>query len=112
MQVTGNRRYPAFLPGRLAQLAVGEPYDQARLADAQQRLISSGYYDAAYVSVDPQERSESEGQDENAAPAAVTAPVQMQVTEAPLKKATLGLGFTTDGGPRITLDSLDRKSVV
>ena len=104
VQVTGNRRYPAFLPGRLAQLAVGEPYDQARLADAQQRLISSGYYDAAYVSVDPQERSESEGQDENAAPAAVTAPVQMQVTEAPLKKATLGLGFTTDGGPRITLE--------
>ena len=49
VQVTGNRRYPAFLPGRLAQLAVGEPYDQARLADAQQRLISSGYYDAYYI---------------------------------------------------------------
>ena len=99
-QVTGNQRYPAVLPERLAMLAPGEPYDQTRLADAQQRLISSGYYDAAYVSVDPQERVEGDA----AQAQTITAPVQMQVTEAPLKKATLGVGFTTDGGPRITLE--------
>jgi len=90
VQVTGNRRYPAFLPGRLAQLAVGEPYDQARLADAQQRLISSGYYDAAYVSVDPQERSESEGQGETRAEPARPGPSCWDGSPGPFRRGQGG----------------------
>ncbi|MGP1517914.1 MAG: autotransporter assembly complex protein TamA [Ottowia sp.] len=121
-QVSGQQRYPAVLAERLTQLRVGEPYDQSRLADAQQRLISSGYYDAAYVTIETKdaetkdaetgdgETGAGEGDAVADAPAAseapepVHAPLHIQVTEAKLQKVTLGLGFTTDGGPRLTAE--------
>ena len=91
LQVTGTERYDPVLVPRLARLEPGEVYDQARLNDAQYRLTSSGYYDSATVFIDP------EGD-----PAAV--PVQVQVTEAKLQKVVLGVGFSTDGGPRVSLE--------
>ncbi|RRD57748.1 outer membrane protein assembly factor [Comamonadaceae bacterium OH2545_COT-014] len=93
LQVSGTQRYHPALPERLARLTPGEIYDQTRLIEAQQRLTSSGYYDAAYIAISPADDVD---------PAAV--PVQVQVTEAKLQKVTLGLGFSTDGGARLTLE--------
>ncbi|RYY91617.1 MAG: outer membrane protein assembly factor, partial [Comamonadaceae bacterium] len=76
---------------RLARLPVGMVYDQDKIVQAQLRLAASGYFDSAFIFVDP------EGD-----PAA--APVQVTVREAPLQKLVLGVGFTTDGGPRLTAE--------
>jgi translocation and assembly module TamA len=91
MQVTGVERYDPVLVPRLARLAEGSVYDQNRLIEAQQRLASSGYFDSAYVFVDP-----------DGDPTA--APVQVQVREAKLQKIILGVGITTDSGPRASVE--------
>jgi translocation and assembly module TamA len=93
--VEGARRYPADLPQRLSWLKPGEVYDQQKLVDAQQRLAASGYYDSAYVSIDP----------DTANPAA--APVHYSVTEAKRYKLQLGVGYRTDSGPRASVDWRD-----
>lgn len=91
MQVAGIERYDPVLVPRLARLPVGMVYDQEKIVQAQLRLAASGYFDSAFIFVDP------EGD-----PAA--APVQVTVREAPLQKLVLGIGFTTDGGPRLTAE--------
>ena len=90
-QVSGMERYDPVLVPRLARLPEGSVYDQRRLVEAQQRLASSGYFDSAYVFVDPA-----------GDPAA--APVQVQVREAKLQKIILGVGITTDSGPRASVE--------
>lgn len=91
MQVTGVERYDPVLVPRLARLNAGAVYDQRQLTEAQQRLASSGYFDSAYIFVDP----ESDPQ---------AAPVQVQVREAKLQKVILGVGVTTDSGPRASIE--------
>jgi translocation and assembly module TamA len=91
LRVTGLERYDPVLVPRLSRLAPGQVYDQEQIVQAQLRLAGSGYFDSAFIFVDP-------GSD----PAA--APVQVTVREAPLQKVVLGLGFTTDGGPRATVE--------
>ena len=91
MQVSGMERYDPVLVPRLARLPEGSVYDQRRLVEAQQRLASSGYFDSAYVFVDP-----------DGDPAA--APVQVLVREAMLQKIILGVGITTDSGPRASVE--------
>lgn len=91
LRVTGMERYDPVLVPRLARLPQGMVYDQEKIVEAQLRLAGSGYFDSAFVYVDP----ESD-------PAA--ADVQVTVREAPLHKVVLGLGFTTDGGPRASVE--------
>jgi translocation and assembly module TamA len=91
MNVTGVQRYDPVLVPRLARLPIGLVYDQEKIVQAQLRLTGSGYFDSAFLYVAP-----------DADPAA--APVQVTVREAPLQKVVLGVGFTTDGGPRATLE--------
>lgn len=91
IRVTGMERYDPVLVERLARLPQGTVYDQEKIVEAQLRLTGSGYFDSAFIFIDPQSD-----------PAA--APVQVSVREAPLQKVVLGLGFTTDGGPRATVE--------
>jgi translocation and assembly module TamA len=91
MQVTGVERYDPVLVPRLARLTTGAPYDQNQLVEAQQRLASSGYFDSAYIFVDPESDP-------------LAAPVQVQVREAKLQKIILGVGVTTDSGPRASIE--------
>jgi len=91
LRVSGVQRYDPVLVPRLARLPRGSVYDQEKIVQAQLRLAGSGYFDSAFIYVDP----ESD-------PAA--ADVQVTVREAPLQKVVLGLGFTTDGGPRATVE--------
>jgi translocation and assembly module TamA len=93
--VEGAQRYPADLPQRLSWLKPSDPYDQQKLVDAQQRLAASGYYDSAYISIDPDAGD----------PAA--APVHYSVTEAKRYKLQLGVGYRTDSGPRASVDWRD-----
>ena len=91
LQVSGVDKYDPVLVPRLARLQPGQVYDLEDLAQAQQRLAASGYFDSASVFINP------EGD-----PAAV--PVQVQVRESPLQKLILGVGVTTDSGPRVSVE--------
>ena len=91
LKITGVERYDPVLVPRLARLNPGQVYDQKALTDAQQRLAASGYFDAAYVFLDP-----------DGDPAA--APVEVQVRESQLQKIILGVGLTTDSGPRASVE--------
>ncbi|MEJ8836703.1 autotransporter assembly complex protein TamA [Ramlibacter sp. AN1133] len=91
VRVAGIERYDPVLVSRLARLPEGTVYDQDRIVQAQLRLAGSGYFDSAFIFIDPQSDPQA-------------APVQVTVREAPLQKVVLGLGFTTDGGPRATVE--------
>ena len=91
MQVSGVERYDPLLVPRLARLNAGTVYDQNQLVEAQFRLASSGYFDSASIFVDPESDP-------------LAAPVQVQVSEARLQKIILGVGLTTDSGPRASVE--------
>ncbi|GBU14670.1 outer membrane protein assembly factor [Polaromonas sp.] len=95
LQVRGVKRYDPVLVPRLARLKEGDIYDQSQLVAAQQRLASSGYFSSAYVSINP---------DSDPVGDPLATPVQVQVREAPLQKVILGLGVTTDNGPRASFE--------
>ncbi len=89
--IKGTERYDTQLVTRLARLPQGASYDQAQLVAAQQRLADSGYFDSAYLTLDT-----------SGDPAA--APVLVQLREARLQKLILGVGASTDGGPRLSVE--------
>ena len=91
MQVSGVKRYDPALVPRLARLKQGDVYNQSELVQAQFRLASSGYFDSAYLFIDPESDP-------------LATPVQVQVREAKLQKVILGVGITTDSGPRVSVE--------
>ena len=91
MQISGVERFDPVLVSRLARLPVGSEYDQNAVVQAQLRLASSGYFDSATIFIDPEGNPEA-------------VPVQVQVKEARLQKLILGVGITTDSGPRLSLE--------
>lgn len=93
MQISGVSRYNPVLVPRLAQLKAGAVYDQKELINAQQRIATSGYFDSANVSIDLESAND---------PSAT--PVLVSVREAPLQKVVLGVGLSTDSGPRASLE--------
>jgi translocation and assembly module TamA len=62
------------------------------LLEAQQRLSDSGFFDSVFVSLD------------TAAGSASQAPVLIQLREAKLQKIVLGVGVSTDSGPRLSME--------
>jgi translocation and assembly module TamA len=96
LQITGLERYDTDLVTRLMRLPVGASYDQSDLVAAQQRLASSGYFDSAYVSLD------TTGDPDKA-------PVVVQLREGKLKKIVLGVGISTDSGPRMSVEHTNHK---
>lgn len=94
--ISGLERYDAELVTRLARLTPGSDYEQTSLVQAQQRLVDSGFFDSAYVSLDT-----------SGTPGA--APIKIQVREAQLKKLVLGVGASTDAGPRLSVEHTHHK---
>ncbi len=94
LAVQGALRYDATMAERLVRLAgvrTGEPYDEALLQAAQQRLVDSGYYASAFVVLgDTTDPSAS--------------PVEVRVREVPLQKVIAGVGVSTDNGARLSLE--------
>ena len=52
LQITGANKYGATQVERLARLPIGQVYRQNDLLEAQQRLVTSGFYDSVFVSLD------------------------------------------------------------
>jgi len=91
LEIAGLQKYDRELVERLARLTPGAEYDRTRMLEAQQRLQDSGYFDSVFLSLDTL-----------ADPAA--APVVVTLREAKLKKVVLGVGISTDSGPRFSLE--------
>ena len=91
LKISGAKRYDTELITRLIRLPSGADYDQTQLAQAQQRLVDSGYFDSVFVSLDTTADPQS-------------APVLVQLREALLQKLVLGVGASTDSGARLTAE--------
>ena len=96
LAIDGLERFDAALVQRLARLTPGADYSQAELVAAQQRLSDSGYFDSAFVTVDTTS-------DPKAAQVLVT------LREARLQKLVLGVGISTDSGPRLSAEHTHHK---
>ncbi len=94
--IEGLQRYDMALVQQLTRLTPGNVYSQAELVAAQQRLSDSGYFDSAFVTLDT-----------SASPDA--APVQVRLREARLQKLVLGVGASTDSGPRLSAEHTHHK---
>jgi translocation and assembly module TamA len=88
IEITGLKRYPRELVENLSAARRGERYTHDALLRYQAALQASGYFSSASVSVDPVRGG------------ATTLPVVVRVTEYPAMKLDLGLGYSTDTGPR------------
>jgi translocation and assembly module TamA len=96
LELRGLQRYSAELVTRLAQLPTGADYSQAQLLQTQQRLADSGYFDSVFLTLDTQGDPQA-------------APVVAQLREAQLQKLVLGVGFSTDSGPRLSAEHTHRQ---
>lgn len=91
LHISGTERYGDDQVERLAHLRPGDVYKQNELLRAQQRLVASGFYDAVFVSLEPD------------APAEAT-PIKIDVKEALRQKWLVGAGVRSDNGPRLTAE--------
>lgn len=81
----------------LVSFVKGQLYREQLLLDFQERLQKLNLFDSVFVTL-------------NTDPVlAAAAPVSVQVRELPLQDATLGIGASSDTGPRITAEHLHRR---
>lgn len=97
LRIEGLERYPDDTVRNLAGFGAGAPATERRLVDYQERLLAAGLFDAATVSVDL-----DVGQ-------ADATPVAVRVREKPLHELTAGVGFSTNIGPRGSLQYTHRR---
>ncbi|MFO1502566.1 MAG: BamA/TamA family outer membrane protein [Steroidobacteraceae bacterium] len=92
LKLEGVERYDAAGIRNIAQLPTGQVYSEDTLLDTQQRLMASGYFESAFLLLDSSERRPDE------------ATVIAQLREARLQKLVFGAGYSTDTGPRLSVD--------
>ena len=95
--VEGIERYDVDAVRRLATFGPGSPYTEKLLLDYQERLVKSGLFQGASVEIDPDPAH------------ADAAKVTVKVKELTLQQATLGLGYSANTGPRLTLEHYHRR---
>lgn len=91
LNIEGIEHYDAQMVERLARLSEGQAYALKDLIDAQQRLISSGYYDSVLISLA-----------DTGTPQAW--PVKVQLREAARQKWVLGVGVKSDSGMHLSAE--------
>lgn len=94
--ISGLNRYDEDLVRRLARIPPGMDYSQAELVDAQQRLSDSGYFDSAFLTLDTTSNPQA-------------AQIMVKLREARLQKLVLGVGISTDTGPRLSVEHTHHK---
>lgn len=97
LQVQGLSRYSRKMIDQLNPIAPGEPFSQAKLNELQSRLQDTGYFRSAFATIDV----------DPAHPTHV--PVRVDLNENKRQQLAVGLGFSTDAGPRVQLRWLDRR---
>jgi translocation and assembly module TamA len=95
--IEGLERQPESTVRNLAGFLAGQPLDEARLNDYQDRLQKTGLYDQVTVTYDSDPTQASH------------ATVTVRVHEQSLHQATTAIGVSSDTGPRVSLEYADRK---
>ena len=133
LQTIGLKRYPPETVRNLDPIDLGELYSQEKIFEFQRRLNNSGYFSRVEVSIDavadpgsdprspfvlpstendaPSNASASTAASAASAtaspptplPREVTLPVRVVVEENKAKQLSVGLGLSTNSGPRATL---------
>lgn len=96
LDIEGTEHYDAQMVQRLARLRAGQTYKQSDLLEAQQRLISSGYYDSVLIALA-----------ETGSPEAW--PVKVQLREAARQKFVLGVGVKSDSGMHLSAEHVHHR---
>ncbi len=97
IRIEGLQRYDADSVLRLSTFSPGAPYSDKLLLDFQERLQKAGLFEGSSVEIDA-----------NPATADAT-PVIVRVRELTLQQATVGVGYSANTGPRVTLEHLHRR---
>ncbi|MBW8829027.1 MAG: BamA/TamA family outer membrane protein [Burkholderiales bacterium] len=95
--IEGLSRYPEDAVRKLATFWPGEPYSEQLLLDYQDRLQKVGLFEGAVIEIDPNPAT------------ATAAPVLIHVKELPMQGATVGVGYSANTGPRLTLEHMHRR---
>ncbi len=101
VRIVGAERYDESIARHLARLRRGDDYDQRVLLNAQRYLTDSGYYRSALARVETGPEVDPQA-----------APVLIEVEEERLKKQTIGVGLSTDYGPRLSVEQIDNRSLL
>lgn len=96
IRVEGLHRQPASAVLNLAPFKKGDPYEENKVLDWQERIQKLNLFENIFVStgVDPTE--------------ADATPVVVQLRELPMQAATVGVGASSDTGPRVSGEHLHR----
>lgn len=88
----GDSPFDPDLLARMVPFEAGTPYDSELVADLNQALQSSGYFEGVRVDANPANAEQQR------------IPVAVQLTTREPRTLGLGLGYSTDVGPRLRLD--------
>lgn len=90
----GDSPFDPDLLDRMVPFDAGTPYDSELVADLNQAMQSSGYFEGVRVDANPANAEQ------------LSIPVTVQLTTRDPRTLGLGLGYSTDVGPRVRLDFL------
>jgi translocation and assembly module TamA len=96
LQINGLERYSREMIDLLNPIRPGDAYSLDKLNELQSRLEDTGYFRTAFATVEA----------DIAHPQ--NAPVRVDLVENQRKRLSLGVGFSTDTGPRLQAKWLDR----
>ena len=97
LRIEGLQRFDADAVRRLSTFNAGQPYSEKLLLDFQERLQRAGLFEGSSVEIDPDPTT------------ANATPVIVRVRELNLQQATVGVGYSANTGPRLTLEHLHRR---
>ena len=97
LRIEGLSRYDEAAVRRLADFRPGEPYRERLLIDFQERLQKLGLFEGASVELDAD------------ASTAAAAPVVVKLKELSLQQATVGVGYSANTGPRLSVEHTHRR---
>ncbi len=96
LRVEGLQRYDETTVTRLATFGRGEPYSEKLLLDFQERIQKLGLFEGATVELDADPVN------------AQAATVIVRVKEQTQHVATIGVGYSANTGPRVSLEHTNR----
>lgn len=96
MQIEGLKRYSRDMVEKLNPIKPGEPYSQEKLNELQANVQETGYFRSAFATID----ANPEHPD--------NVVIKLDLTENERRRLSLGLGFSTDSGPRAQVKWMDR----
>lgn len=96
IQIDGLKRYSRDMVDKLNPITPGEPYSQEKLNELQARVQETGYFRSSFATIDVNPDHPN------------NVVIKLDLSENELKRLSLGIGFSTDGGPRGQLKWMDR----